>query len=94
MTFVILASSFILVFLVVGFNLIRWSEAYETFRRPKFVYCPEMRRESTIVISPGIAALTSVAAAPKLVIRTCGFWPERGNCDRECLKQVCHRIQL
>jgi hypothetical protein len=92
MIFLILLASFILVFLVVGFNLIRWSEAYEMFRRQKFVHCPEMHRESTIMIAPGIAALTTVVAAPKLVIRECGFWPDHRNCNRQCLKQVCRRV--
>ena len=92
MTFVILLASFILVFLVVSFNLIRWSEAYEIFRRQKFVHCPEMQRESTIRIAPGIAALTTVVAAPKLVIRECVLWPEQRHCHRQCLRQFCHRV--
>jgi hypothetical protein len=92
MTFAILLASFILVLLVVGFNLIRWSEAYETFRRYKFVHCPEMQRESTIQIAPGIAALTTVVAAPMLVIRKCVLWPEQQHCGRQCLRQFCHRV--
>ena len=92
MTFVILLVSFLLVFLVVGFNLIRWSEVYEFFRRGKYVHCPEMHRESTILIAPGIAALTTVVASPKLVVRQCCFWPDHRNCGRECLKQVCRDV--
>lgn len=92
MTFVILLASFILVFLIVSFNLSQWSEAYEIFRRQKFVHCPEMQRESTIRIAPGIAALTTVVAVPKLVIRGCALWPEQQHCSRQCLRQFCHRV--
>ena len=94
MTFAILLVSVLLVSLLIGFNLIRWSETYENFRRPKFVYCPVLHRECTITIAPGIAALTTVAAVPRLVIRACGLWPDHRDCRRQCLKQVCHRIQL
>ena len=88
MPLLLLCVSFLVVFLVIGMNLIRWSEVYEQFRREKIVHCPYLGRQATIRISPRTAALTSLLAGPVLVVRACGLWPAAQGCRRECRSQV------
>ena len=58
---------------------------YTEYRRPKEVRCPRDGASATIRVEPGIAALTEVIGIRTHCIGSCSLWPERVNCNEECL---------
>jgi hypothetical protein len=85
---VLFAISFLVSSAALFVALPRCVEIYHRFARGHLVECPESKRQSTVVVSPGIAAGSSAIAGPLLVVRGCALWPENRHCKRRCIAQL------
>ncbi len=64
------------------------TEAYRWFRGNRTILCPETRSPADIRLDAGHAALTAAVGNPSLRLTDCSQWPERQDCEQECLKQI------
>jgi hypothetical protein len=62
-------------------------EVLAKYRKRHTVRCPETGRETTVKIDVGHAARTSTYGRPDLRIAECSEWPERQDCDQDCLSR-------
>jgi hypothetical protein len=86
LTYLILA---VAVFCLVYFVLPRAIGAYLTFRGKRVITCPETRRPVAVDVDARHAAFSAVRAGkPDLRLTSCSRWPERQDCDQECVLQV------
>jgi hypothetical protein len=58
------------------------------FRGKMLVTCPETHEPAAVKVNVGHAAVHAIAGKPELELCDCSRWPERGDCDQECLEQV------
>lgn len=64
------------------------ADVYARFRRGRIVNCPDTNQQSTISVSAGLAAASSVFLPTRLHVRDCSLWPQRRCCARGCLRQM------
>jgi hypothetical protein len=88
MFFVLLAVSTMVSFVALLVALPQCAQVYHRFIRGHVVECPERHQQSTVMVSAGIAAGTSVILNPVLVVRGCALWPENKRCRRRCVAQL------
>jgi len=58
------------------------------FRGKMLVTCPETHDPAAVKVNVGRAALKALAGRRELELCACSRWPERGDCDQDCLEQV------
>ena len=63
-------------------------ELYHRFMHGHVVDCPDRHQQSTVIVSPGIAAGSAPIVRPILVVKGCVFWPENRKCRRHCTAQL------
>lgn len=63
-------------------------QVYHRFMHGHLVECPDRHQQSTVIVSPGIAAGTSPIVGTILVVKGCAFWPENRKCRRHCVAQL------
>ncbi len=59
---------------------------YGLYRDRKEFRCPETDRLTSVQISAGKAAISSLFGKPKIRIKGCANWPEKKNCAQKCLE--------
>ncbi len=52
------------------------------------ITCPETQKTEAVEIASGHAALAAVANKRHLELKACSRWPERRDCDQDCLSQL------
>jgi hypothetical protein len=52
------------------------------------IQCPETRRTEAVEVDCGRAALTGMAGESVVQLKSCSRWPERHDCDQDCLAQL------
>jgi len=62
--------------------------AYREYRGTRLVVCPETRRHVAVEVNAAHAAATAAAGETELRLQSCTRWPERADCDQDCLHQV------
>jgi hypothetical protein len=62
--------------------------AWSKYRGARLITCPETHKPAGVEIDAGLAALTSIGAAPHLRLKSCTRWPEKKDCGQECLAQL------
>jgi hypothetical protein len=76
-------------FFLVCFVMPRVIRTYLIFRGKRLLTCPETRTPVAVDVDAGHAAYTAVSyGKPELRLTSCSRWPERDDCDQECLLQV------
>src|SRR5215204_2152769 len=66
----------------------RMVSAYLEFRGTRVVVCPETRQHVAVEIDALHAAATATDAEAELRLRSCTRWPERVDCDQDCVYQL------
>ena len=62
------------------------AEAHHRWTPTQIVRCPETGRQVHVKLDATLAALTAVPGPPKLLVKDCELWPERGYCDQGCIQ--------
>ncbi len=52
------------------------------------VTCPETHKSEAVEIANGRAAAAAMAGRRHVELKTCSRWPERHDCDQDCLGQL------
>jgi len=63
---------------------------FADFRKPKEIICPENGEAAHVTVDATYAAMTSAVGMDRLRLDGCSRWPERGACNRSCLRQLAH----
>jgi hypothetical protein len=64
-------------------------DAYLLYRGTRVVVCPETRRHVAVEVDAAHAAATADAdGEAELRLSSCTRWPERADCDRDCIYQI------
>ena len=64
-------------------------EAYMKFRGKRVITCPETRTPVGVKVDVKHAAATAAfSRRPDLRLTSCSRWPERQDCDQDCVLQV------
>jgi hypothetical protein len=71
-----------------GIGAWRFVRALFTYYGQRVIQCPENLRPAGVRVNAGYAALTALAAAPRLRLAACSRWPERAGCGQACLSQI------
>ncbi len=58
------------------------------YRGQMLVTCPETHNPAAVKVSVGRAAANAMVGRHKLELCACSRWPEREDCDQDCLPQV------
>jgi hypothetical protein len=58
------------------------------FRGEMLVRCPETHQPAAVKVDVARAAAKLLAGGHDRELRDCSRWPERGECDQDCLEQV------
>jgi hypothetical protein len=58
------------------------------FRGPMLVTCPENQNAAAVKVAVFRAAVDEFAGRQRLQLKDCSRWPERQECDRNCLRQI------
>jgi hypothetical protein len=58
------------------------------FRGKMLVTCPETMQPAAVKVDLRRAAVKAVVGRHELELCDCSRWPERGDCDQDCLAQV------
>jgi hypothetical protein len=64
------------------------ARAFFRFRGKHLVTCPETHKPEAVDIAAGEAALGVFFNEPTLHLNQCSRWPERQDCDQDCLQQI------
>jgi hypothetical protein len=72
------------------YNVIRPAVgAYVKFRGKRLITCPETRTPVGVEVDVKHAASTAAfSRRPELRLTSCSRWPERQDCEQECVQQV------
>ena len=62
--------------------------AYARYRDSRIIKCPATGESAMVEVDAVHAALTSLAGAPDIRLRSCWRWPINENCGQECLTQL------
>lgn len=68
-----------------------WRRVIRTYRRYRgtmLVKCPETNAPVSVKVDAGHMAATAAGGEPDLRLCDCSRWPERADCDQECLSQI------
>ncbi len=63
-------------------------EIYRHYRGSRAVTCPETRTQVAVSLNALQAAAARLRGVRDLRIEACTHWPERANCDQQCLSQA------
>jgi hypothetical protein len=63
-------------------------DAYLLYRGQRVVVCPESRQYVAVEVDAVHAAATATEGAPELRLSSCTRWPERADCDQDCVYQI------
>ncbi|MFZ0889687.1 MAG: hypothetical protein WA005_14635 [Candidatus Binataceae bacterium] len=63
-------------------------DTYMRFRGPREVTCPETKEPVRIQVDARYAAATAATGLPKLRLAECTRWPQRGDCNQDCVEQL------
>ena len=74
----------LLVALPIGISL----QSYFRNRGRRTVVCPDNHQPVTVEVDSKFAFSTSLRGEEHTRLHTCSRWPEKGDCDQECLAQV------
>ena len=88
MVFTLIAISTVILLAALYKALPESMEVYHRFTRDHMVECPDNNQQSTVAISPVVAAGTSAIVGTVLVIKECTRWPEHRRCRRDCKAQL------
>ena len=78
-----------LTILVLLFFVIRRTfQSFVKYRGLRVVTCPETKESVGVKVDAAYAALTSITDTPDLRLKACTRWPERHDCDQDCLLQI------
>ena len=67
--------------------LLPWvAHIFARYRAPRAVRCPEMDTKAWVEIDARHAALTAALGRPRLRLRECSLWVQRGPCALTCLR--------
>jgi hypothetical protein len=61
---------------------------YFRFIGSRLVTCPETKRTAAVSLDASKAALQSLLGNPRFRLSQCSRWPERRDCEQECLRQI------
>jgi hypothetical protein len=79
----------LVVFCLVYYLIPPAAVAYVKFRGKRLVTCPETRTPVGVEVDVKHAASTAAfSRRPELRLTSCSQWPEREDCDQECLLQI------
>jgi hypothetical protein len=67
---------------------VRFVGAWLRYRGSRVITCPENLKPAGVQVDATRAALSGVAAAPNLRLRSCSRWPEKAGCGQDCLQQI------
>jgi hypothetical protein len=70
------------------FRVIPGVRAYFEYRGKRLITCPETHKSEAVDVAAGEAAVGAFLSEPTLRLKQCSRWPERQNCDQECLQQI------
>lgn len=62
------------------------TDAFRRYLRRKILRRPETGRDTEVGIDASKAAFTSAFGPPVLRVEDCSLWPERRDCEQECLE--------
>src|SRR5215468_5765754 len=57
-------------------------------RGQRLVTCPETEKAARVRIAAGHAAMDALVGRRRLRLSDCSRWPERRNCEQDCLSQI------
>jgi hypothetical protein len=57
-------------------------------RGKRVVICPETRQPAGVSVDVGHAATTAVWEKADIRLKDCSRWPERGECEQPCARQI------
>jgi len=60
-------------------------DTFRRFRSPRQLNCPETGEKVEVRVDAPRAALTSALGRPSLRVRSCSLWPEKEQCNQDCL---------
>jgi hypothetical protein len=60
-------------------------DAFLRYRKRRIVRCPETGTGESVKVDATHAALTATYGRPRLRVEDCSRWPQRHDCDQECL---------
>src|ERR1044071_9213977 len=63
-------------------------DAYLLFRGKRVVVCPETRQYVAVEVDAAHAAATAIGEEAELRLTSCTRWPERADCDQDCVYQI------
>lgn len=67
--------------------LLPWTtHVFARYRAPRAVRCPEACTTAWVEIDASRAAWTAAFGVPRLHVKDCSLWAERGGCARACLQ--------
>lgn len=87
----IVAAALVVLYLSVGaaYRALRTMfETYFEFRGKRVVVCPETRKYVAVEVNAAHAAATAPSGDVELTLRSCTRWPERKDCDQDCVHQI------
>ena len=73
---------------VAGFFVVVGLRAYLRYRGVRVVTCPETKHPAAVQVDAGHAAVSAAWDHTELRLEQCSRWPERGQCEQPCLKQI------
>jgi hypothetical protein len=73
---------------LLGYAIHRAIRSFIRYRGLRVVTCPETQEAVGVKVDQSYAALTSITDAPDLRLKSCTRWPERHDCDQDCLLQI------
>ena len=85
MLFILFGIAFALSLIPFGWLVLR---GYRRYRGTRVVTCPETRKTVAVEVDAAHAAVTDLAGAPDLRLKSCSRWPERQDCGQECLAEL------
>src|SRR5689334_15066870 len=63
-------------------------DAYMLYRGKRVVVCPETRKYVAVDVDAVHAAATANEEEAELRLSSCTRWPERADCDQDCVYQI------
>lgn len=62
------------------------AHTFARYRAPRALRCPEADTKAWVEIDARYAALTAALGKPRLRLRECSLWADRGACAQSCLR--------
>jgi uncharacterized protein DUF1761 len=76
-------------FVLLSLPFLLGREFYKRYDGSRAVICPENHRQVAVHFDAFHAAVTKLAGSPNFRVADCTRWPERGDCEQECLPEAC-----